>query len=335
MLLKWLRRVLLGGLAVLVLLLCAGVVYEQWGRREAARDFPPPGELVEFDGAVSHLDCAGEGSPTVVLEAGLGVAGSRSWTDVQPGIASETRVCSYDRAGFLWSEPRKEPRDADRIARELHGLLEAASEPPPYVMVGHSIGGLLVRVYDDRYPDEVIGFVLVDPSHPEQFDRYPEQVVEHRSRQEASLPPPLLFRAWTFVGGFRLGRPPPENAVQAYLWRTVPRGVLGETAARDAVYERAARTGSLGHRPLVVLSAGVPTEVSDVPEEVLEAWHETRRTLHAELAALSGDSDLRTVEGADHDLHREEPEAVIAAIRDVVEAVRQWTRISGREKTGS
>lgn len=335
MLLEWLRRVLLGGLVLLVLLLVTGVVYEQWGRREAAREFPPPGQLVEFDGAVSHLDCTGEGSPTVVLEAGLGVAGSRSWTAVQPEVAGHTRVCSYDRAGFLWSERREEPRDAERIARELHGLLEAASESPPYVMVGHSLGGLLVRVYDDRFPDEVAGFVLVDPSHPEQFDRYLEDVVEHRSRQEASLPPPLLFRAWTFVGGLRFSRPAPENAVQAFLWRTVPQGLLGETAARDAIYEQAAGTGTLGDRPLVVLSAGAPTRVPDIPDEVLETWHETRRTLHADLAELSGDSDLRVVDGADHDIHHEDPGAVIAAIRDVVEAVREGTRVSERGKAGS
>lgn len=202
-------------------------------------------------------------------------------------------------------------------------------------MVGHSLGGLLVRVYDDRFPDEVAGFVLVDPSHPEQFDRYPQEVVEHRSRQEASLPPPLLFRAWTFVGGFRFSRPAPENAVQAYLWRTVLQGLLGETAARDAIYEQAAGTGTLGDRPLVVLSAGALTQVPDVPDEVLEAWHETRRTLHAELAELSGDSDLRVVEGADHNIHREDPDPVIAAIRDVVEAVRDGTPISARKKTGS
>lgn len=332
--LTWLRRVLLGGLALLVLLLVTGIVYEQWGRRKAAREFPPPGELVEFDGALSHLDCAGEGSPTVVLEAGLGVAGSRSWSAVQPEVAAATRICSYDRAGFLWSEPREEPRDAERIAGELHGLLEAASESPPYVMVGHSLGGLLVRVYDDRFPGEVAGLVLVDPSHPEQFDRYPREVVEHRSRQEESLPPPLLFRAWTFVGGFRFTRPPPEDAVQAFLWRTVPHGLLGETAARDAIYERAAQTGTLVDRPLVVLSAGVPTRVPGVPDQVLEEWHETRRTLHAELAGLSGDSDLRTVQGADHDIHREKPEAVIAAIRDVVKAVRQGTAVSGEGGTG-
>ena len=133
---RWIRRIVLGGAASLVLLLVAGVVYEQWSRRSAARTFPPVRNLVEFDGSLSHLHCIGDGSPTVILEAGLDTRGSQAWVAVQPEIGSTTRVCSYDRAGIFWSEPRQEPRDANRIAEELHALLAAASESAPYVSVG-------------------------------------------------------------------------------------------------------------------------------------------------------------------------------------------------------
>lgn len=118
--LRWARRVILGVVGLVVAALCAGVAYEQWSRRQIAREFPPPGRLVEHGGRLSHLFCMGNGSPTVILEAGLDTDGSQTWAGVQPQIAAETRVCSYDRGGILWSEPRKEPRDANRIAGELH-----------------------------------------------------------------------------------------------------------------------------------------------------------------------------------------------------------------------
>lgn len=319
--LRWLQRALLGAVVIIVVAVAAGLIWEQRSRREVAREFPPPGRMVEFDGKRSHLSCAGSGSPTVVLEGGLGVAGSLTWSDVQPEVAEHTRVCSYDRAGFLWSEPREEPRDADRITGELDALLDAAGESPPYVMVGHSIGGLLVRVYADRFPGEVAGVVLVDAAHPGQYDRYPDAVLDHLSEAEPSLPPRPLFRAWATIGGYRLLMPDPEDPIVAHLPRTVPWGFLGERAARDAIHERAAAAGTLGDRPLVVLTAGAPTRYPGLSDEELEALYETWTTLQAELVELSTRSVQRTVEGATHDIHREDPDAVVEAVRDVVDAV--------------
>ena len=101
--------------------------------------------------------------------------GSWGWDHLRDELSQVSRVCAYDRAGIIWSEPREGPRDAERIADELHALLVAASEAPPYVMVGHSLGGLLVRVYDGRHPGETVGFVFVDASHPEQDYRFPAE----------------------------------------------------------------------------------------------------------------------------------------------------------------
>lgn len=100
----WLKRLLGGGVVIIVLGSIAGAVYEQAARRRAARDFPPEGVLLEVDGRVSHIDCEGEGSPTVVLEAGADVGGSYAWATVHSGIAAISRTCSYDRAGMLWSD---------------------------------------------------------------------------------------------------------------------------------------------------------------------------------------------------------------------------------------
>ena len=163
------RRLVRSGAVVAALLFLglgtASCVVRQVAAHQAKRDFPPPGRLLDIEGRLQHIHCTGTGSPTILLESGLDDRGSSSWARVQQELARNSRVCSYDRAGLLWSEPGDEPRDAERIATELHALLAAASEDPPYVMAGHSLGGLYVRVYDARYPGEVAGFVLVDAAH--------------------------------------------------------------------------------------------------------------------------------------------------------------------------
>ena len=131
----------------------------------AFRSPAPPGRLVDVGGFKLHIYCAGEGSPAVILDAALG-GSSISWSLVQPDVAAETRVCSYDRAGFGWSEAGPMPRTASRIADELHLLLDHAGVPPPFVLVGHSFGGFVMRIFAGRYRSEVAGLVLVDPAHP-------------------------------------------------------------------------------------------------------------------------------------------------------------------------
>ena len=207
---------------------------------------------------------------------------------------------------------------AERIAGELHAILAAASEAPPYVMVGHSFGGLMVRVYDERYPGEAVGFVFVDASHPEQERRFPAEVQELMQRADSD--PRWLFRILAPYRIFTGERPTPRTA---YWWRSFPEGVLGESAAADAIYEQAARTGSLGHRPLVVLTAGVMPTMPGVSDEGNAAMHRILLELKEELAGLSSNSDHRIVKGAGHYVHRDRPEAVVVAIRDVVTAVRE------------
>ena len=126
-----------------------------------ARAYPPPGQMVDVGGYRLHINCTGAGSPTVVIDAGLG-DWSSMWGFVQPGVAKTTRVCTYDRAGAGWSDQGPLPRDARQFAKELHTLLQNANIPGPYVMVGHSMGGLPVRVFTHEYAAEVAGVVLID-----------------------------------------------------------------------------------------------------------------------------------------------------------------------------
>lgn len=130
--------------------------------------FPPPGALVDVGGFRLHMKCSGAGSPAVVMDAALG-GSSISWTLVQPEISKLTRVCSYDRAGFGWSDAGPMPRTAARVAAELRTLLARAGVPPPFILVGHSFGGLVMRVFAARYRPDVAALILVDSAHPEDW----------------------------------------------------------------------------------------------------------------------------------------------------------------------
>jgi pimeloyl-ACP methyl ester carboxylesterase len=129
--------------------------------------YPPPGRLIDIGGRKLHLYCVGEGLPPVILEAGAGW-GMTAWRQIQPALAQTTQVCSYDRAGYGWSDAGPLPRSGSQISTDLHMLLQQAGVPAPRVVVGHSIGGLYVRHYAATYPSEVSGMVLVDSSHEDQ-----------------------------------------------------------------------------------------------------------------------------------------------------------------------
>ena len=133
---------------------------------------PAPGALFDVGGHKLHLTCTGQGSPTVILETGLGSTSS-AWALVQPAVASSTRACAYDRAGVGWSEAGPEPRDARQISSELHALLQGAGEVGPYVLIGHSNGGLYSRMYASMHPTDVAGLVLIEATPSDLLVRLP------------------------------------------------------------------------------------------------------------------------------------------------------------------
>ncbi|HUL35072.1 MAG TPA: alpha/beta hydrolase [Candidatus Eisenbacteria bacterium] len=156
-------------LAILLVLATLGFLYQVWGSRKDARRFPAPGRLVDIGTHRLHLLETGSGSPTILLEAGL-MSTVLSWTELQHALSASYRVVSYDRAGLGWSDLGPMPRTADRIVTELHALLDCAKIPPPYILVGHSFGGLTMPQFAACYPDEVAGIVLVDPVAPREWD---------------------------------------------------------------------------------------------------------------------------------------------------------------------
>ena len=163
-LIAWTGRALLGLLALIALLAASGASYEAVMASGDATRFPPPGQLVDVGGYRLHLACVGQGSPTVVLDAGMG-AFSLDWSAIQPQIAQATRVCAYDRAGLGWSDPSPAPRSPQQFADELHLLLANAGVEGPYVLAVHSISGKTARLYADQHPEDVVGMVLIDARH--------------------------------------------------------------------------------------------------------------------------------------------------------------------------
>lgn len=333
---RWMKRISLAVVTGVALFLALGTAYEQWARREVARSLPAPGRLIDIDGVRLHLHCSGQGSPVVILEAGTGPAASMAWTEVQPSVAEFTQVCSYDRAGLMWSDRGNAPRDGKQIAADLHALLSAAAVPPPYVLVGHSIGGVYTRVFVDRFPDEVAGLVFVDASHPDQWQRFPPELVQRaRVPARARLIGPLLAQTGVLrvKGGVPLRQLPPDVAstVNAYMPRSVP-ALLAESEAQDASMWQAREADALDSLPLVVLTAGRDPDV--FPPGVTSALRARFRPLwielQEELATLSTNADHRVIENSGHFIQFDAPEAVTKAVTDVVTAVRTGQGVTTR-----
>lgn len=327
---SFLRRIVyaLGALLVLLLLLAAvGAVYEAIASSRDRRMNPAPGRLVKVDGYQMHLVCAGAGSPTVVLESGLGDAWL-PWYKVQPAVAQLTQVCSYDRAGLGFSDPRPQQPDSRSIAHNLHGLLAAAGVNPPYVLVGHSIGGIHVRVYQHLYPAEAVGMVLVDSSHPDQEQRLPAELRKFESRfyleaELLGLTIPLGIPRLTHACG---GGPPEIAAMQRTIecrWQTL-KATEAELNAFSASADEGRQTGSLSTLPLVVLShdpnkGAAPGMIpADVGRRMEEAWVE----MQEELARLSTNGSRVVATGSTHYIQLDRPDLVIAAVRKVLDESR-------------
>jgi pimeloyl-ACP methyl ester carboxylesterase len=281
-------------------LLVLGAVYEAVsGARDESR-FPAPGTRVEVGGHFLHLNCMGEGRPIVVLEAGAGGM-STAWAWVQPEVAKVTRVCAYDRAGHGWSDTWEGPADAENAVKQLHAALAGAGEIGPLVLVGHSLGGLFVRAYADRYPDEVAGLVLLDSSHPDQMERLPQAMREQfeLGKKVLALAPALarvgVLRA---TGLFALqARGLPEQAyAQSASFMCTPKYLKAthdEMAAWESSAAQVRAMEDLGDLPLMVVSAG--TAPAGAPEFV-----PAFQVLHQELAALSSRGEHHLIPEADH-----------------------------------
>lgn len=312
---RWPKRFLIKAAAVVLLLCIVGAAYQTLSERRDLRRHPAPGELVDVGGHRLHLLCTGRGGPTVLLESGLG-NDVNFWTSVQPAVAAFTRVCAYDRAGLGWSDPGPLPRDAARIVDELGRLLDRSGEPPPYVLVGHSNGGPYVRLYAAAHPDHVAGLVLVDPN-PENAPACEELPASTRVLYGSlvalsALGVPRLVLPSLFPLD-RSALPPERRAVHGALRaRTgAVRALWSEWKSACGLVAKARQAGPPGGEiPIALMSAGIR------PPGAIDAT-----SLHRQAAQALG-ADHILVEKSGHWIQLDQPDAVVAAIRDIVDSVR-------------
>ncbi|HEV3254045.1 MAG TPA: alpha/beta hydrolase [Candidatus Acidoferrales bacterium] len=327
---RWLKRIAWTIVGIAVALAIAGAIYQAVATRQDAQRFPQRGKSVDIGGFSLNLDCAGTGSPTVILESGLG-APAAGWALVQPDVAKFTRVCSYDRAGYGWSDPSPLPHTSLAIAKELHALLLNAGIAPPYILVGHSFGGFNVRVYAGQYPDEVAGVVLVDSSHEDQKARMPAKLREwSEATQVRRLEPfiPLLIRLGVVrlllrhqFDSIQIPQPMKDELRYLSLQSQFVHAVVAESVAFDESAQQARAAGTLGDKPLIVLTAGRSLNLPDMPAAEMQAFRTIWvNELQPSLARLSTRGQRIMVEQSDHLIPFEQPQAIVSAIRLVMGA---------------
>ena len=275
------------------------------------------------DGRKLAFHCSGRGGPTVVFESGWG-ADSGAWVRVLPMVAPSRRACAYDRAGYGASDAGPDPRDAAAIVRDLHAGLEAARIRGPYILAAHSAGGLYVRLFAAKYPKEVVGLVLVDPS------------VEHQDTRIAAIfgpragsIAPLQDRSARCLAAAQGGRlPSADPALSVCIpsgYKQGPASLVGLWAAEKSEIDTLFTTSSdevqrdadqLGAMPLVVLTAaGTATD----PNPGLSVWAE----LHRQVAATSSRGSARLVDRTTHMMMFQRPDAIVSGIDDVAAAARR------------
>ena len=332
-------RLLLGSLAAVF---TAGLLYQAIGRYRDRRRVPPPGRLIDFGPRRLHLYEQGSGSPAVILEAGI-AGTSLGWALVQPEIAKFTRVCGYDRAGLGWSDAALSVPSVSDALIDLHTLLSRANVPPPYVLVGHSFGGLLVRAYAHRMPEEVAGLILIDPvsiaywtgCSPREKARL--ALGARFSRRGALLARLGVVRLAlaALLGGGRLfpklisrvsagkGRGTVERLVGEVrklprdVWPAIashwsdPKCFRAMAAALESLPENAREmldTSVPAQIPLVILSAADSTKLE---WEEREKWvRESQNGIHVRVA------------NSGHWIQLEQPEIVVDAVRNLIFSLR-------------
>jgi len=276
----------------------------------------PPGNMYDLGGYDLQMYCTGKGSPTVIIDTGLG-SSSMEWLDIQHTIGKNTRICSYDRAGYGWSDGGPGPRDVELLANELHQLLAEAEIDPPYLMVGHSFGGYVVQYFTETHPDAVAGMVLIESSHPEQATRL-KALLDSKDNNDESRP-----------------RNESINHVMLSQSRGNPMGTpaqIGEflNSRRKALYsqmdelkhfaesgQQVAAKRPLPEMPLIVISRGQPVWTSAEGGKAAEVeWQQ----LQKELSALTRQSERRIAQHSGHNVHQDQPDMVIEAINDVLAA---------------
>ncbi len=328
-------------LALAVLMVAAGLIYQWIGVRGDSRRFPAPGRLIQAGAQRLHYYSMGQGSPAVILEAGIS-ATCVNWRRVQTDVSAFTQVLSYDRAGLGWSDPARTPRSAGQVVEELHELLRAVAVRQPYVLVGHSFGGLVVRLYTMRYPQEVAALVLVDPLRPQEWHPITAQQTRNLaggallSRYGALLARlgVVRFTLTRLARGSRslprmIGRATSTGAGLATMERLVgevrkmPQELWPSIMSHWCLPKSFASMGDHLARLPESVGTMIDAQPLNVPVIILTGAESRTAWLPSEVQKLSTDVTHIVAEKSGHWIQLDEPDVVVKAIRDAVTRVRE------------
>lgn len=324
--LKRTKKILAGSLVFIVILFALTFVAGSIARNRLVSQNPAPSKLVDVGGYRMHIHCIGEGSPTVVMEAGLNDF-SLQWSAVHAEIGQFAKVCVYDRAGFGWSEVSPHPRTMTTMVNELHTLLQNAEVEAPYVMVGHSFGGILVREFAHLYPDEVTGMVLVDSAHEHHFVRIPAFATLTQAMASQ-------FKLFATLNSFGIMALSPAQIPARGLEGAAPEQYRTLLATTDyfnaAMIESSSflaeygngstrKLKSLGDLPLIVLTRGLPDSLPILSEQENAQYNATWHALQSELVGLSSNGRQVVAQNSGHYIQLDEPNLVIEAVRELIE----------------
>jgi pimeloyl-ACP methyl ester carboxylesterase len=299
------------------LLAASGAAYQAIGHALDVRRSPESGRLVDIGGRRMQLYCIGQGSPTVILEAGIGGLLS-SWRTVQPAVAAFARVCAYDRAGYGASDAGPMPRTSAAIAEDLHELLRRAGERPPYVLVGHSFGGYNVRVFNGLYPDEVAGIVLVDAPHEDQFRILPAawnaaaDALRRRYGAQARWAPLYIGLG---IARAQLHLQHADAETFLILQSNYLRARASEMASMPVSAAQSRAAGGVAEKPLVVLTAG---RSLDPASQII--WADD---VQPRLVRLSARGRQIVIADSSHDMPSDRPDAIVEAVRELADPERR------------
>ncbi|MBI5353735.1 MAG: alpha/beta hydrolase [Chloroflexi bacterium] len=335
----WLVRILLGFVALLLIVLSITLLAGAKAKSDLKAKYPPPGAMVDVGGYRLHIFCEGRGSPTVIMESGLGDP-SLLWELVRLGVVKTTRTCVYDRAGLGWSDLSPKPRTAENIVEELHTLLTNAGVAGPYVLVGHSIGGMYVRLYAHKYPESVVGMVLVDSSHEEQYLRFPAAAVKFSEQYAQQLEQQLKSLKPLAAMGFMALSPasvPVSDKLPKVTRETYQALFAMDTKSLETIIAEqkvsesnlvqvgAARITTMGNIPLIVLSAGQSelAPSANISPAVIQQEEQVWQQLQIELTMLSPQGKQVVASQSGHYIQLEQPQLVIDAIVQVAADARK------------
>ncbi|MEN2792958.1 alpha/beta hydrolase [Sphingomonas oligophenolica] len=330
-------RALLIALLGVGCVLAVGAAYNALSLRHYRSTAGVPGKLFTVDRYKMHLFCTGHGGPAIILDAGLG-DDSLIWAKVQPELSQHTTVCAYDRAGFGWSEPRPGRRDANSIADQLHGLLRTAQIAPPYIMMGHSISGLYLRAYANRYSSDLAGLVFVDGATPLQDDRIPKALVAIQDEQRRDMPWDrfLVAVGWYRAKGACTQILPGFEHYTAWIKADscVPSQITAVEAELDSERlsgEETLHAGPFANLPILILSRDPAVLPSNWPKDVGKANATIWNRMQEEAKSLSPHSRRIIAKGSDHYIQIDRPDLlnkeVLAFMTDIQK--KDFSRLDG------